>query len=119
LRDLAGFLYPERHRLAGGLVLLVGSTAISLLFPRVMGDVMDSCMHNAAGPGGAIFSPTSAAAALFGLSVVQAAFVGVRAQLLNQAGEAVAADMRRQTFRSLVLADSAFLDATATGELLR
>lgn len=118
LFDLAEFMYPERHRLAGGLVLLVGSTSISLLFPRVMGAVMDSCISGDAGPGGAAYSPASAALALFGLSVLQAVFVAARAQLLNRAGESVAADMRSRTFRSLVLADSAFLDATATGELV-
>ena len=73
LRELTEFLYPERHRLAGGVVLLVGSTSISLLFPHVMGDVLDSCMRGEAGPGGAVYSPASAAAALFGLSLLQAA----------------------------------------------
>ena len=118
LWDIRQFLYPERYRLAGGIVLLAGSTSISLVFPRVIGTVMDSCLSGETAPAGEVYSPTSAALVLFGLSVVQAIFVASRSQVLNRSGEAVATRLRQQTFKSLVFADCAFLDGMATGEML-
>ena len=67
------FLWPERWRLGGGFILLTASSSISLVFPRVMGEVMDGCLS-----GGGSCTPDTAAFALFALSSVQAGLVAYR-----------------------------------------
>uniref|UniRef100_A0A7S3SIB7 ABC transmembrane type-1 domain-containing protein n=1 Tax=Emiliania huxleyi TaxID=2903 RepID=A0A7S3SIB7_EMIHU len=107
------FLWPERWRLAGGFVLLTASSSISLVFPRVMGEVMDGCLS-----GGGSWTPDTAALALFALSGVQAGLVAYRGYIVNMAGESVSASLRSRAFSSLMLASTAFHDSAATGELL-
>lgn len=107
------FLWPERWRLAGGFVLLTASSSISLVFPRVMGEVMDGCLS-----GGGSWTPDTAALALFALSGVQAGLVAYRGYIVNMAGESVSASLRSRAFSSLMLASTAFHDSASTGELL-
>ena len=113
-RHLFRLAYPERQRFAGGLLLLAGSSSVSVVFPRVMGMVMDSALAG----GADAWSPGAAAGALLGLFGVQSIMVAVRGRILSVAGERIAARLRRETFSSLLLRhDMAFFDRTRSGEL--
>jgi ATP-binding cassette subfamily B protein len=113
-RHLLRLAWPERQRFAGGLVLLVGSSSISVVFPKVMGAVMDSCLAG----GGDSWTPAAAATALFGLFSAQSIMVAVRGRLMAVAGERVAARLRAETFTSLLLRhDVAFFDRVRSGDL--
>ena len=113
-RHLVRLAWPERQRFAGGLVLLVGSSSISVVFPKVMGAVMDSCLAG----GGDSWTPAAAATALFGLFSAQSIMVAVRGRLMAVAGERVAARLRAETFASLLLRhDVAFFDRVRSGDL--
>ena len=113
-RHLLRLAWPERQRFAGGLVLLVGSSSISVVFPKVMGAVMDSCLAG----GGDSWTPAAAATALFGLFSAQSIMVAVRGRLMAVAGERVAARLRAETFTSLMLRhDVAFFDRVRSGDL--
>ena len=111
---LVRLAWPERQRLAGGLVLLAGSSSISVAFPKIMGSVMDSCL---AGGDGA-WTPGMAAGALLLSLSVQSGMVAVRGRLLSVAGERVAARLRTETFASLMERhDIGFFDRSRSGEL--
>ncbi len=113
-RHLVRLAWPERRRFAGGLVLLVGSSSISVVFPKVMGAVMDSCLAG----GSDSWTPAAAASALFGLFGAQSIMVAVRGRLMAVAGERVAARLREETFASLLLRhDVAFFDRQRSGDL--
>ena len=106
--------WPERQRLAGGLVLLAGSSSISIVFPKVMGSVMDACLAGAQDG----WTPMSAAGALGLLFGAQSVMVAIRGRILAVSAERVAARLRKQTFSSLVLNhDLAFFDRERSGEL--
>ena len=112
--------WPERHGIAAGLVLLGGSSAISLVFPKVtmlglhpfrllrpaqrsarctqvMGHVMDLCLSGTADLG-----PSTAAAGLLALFGAQSFLVAARARVLVTVGERVANGLREKTFASLL-----------------
>ena len=106
--------WPERQRLGGGLVLLAGSSSISIVFPKAMGSVMDACLAGVQGG----WTPTGAAGALFLLFGAQAVMVAARGRILAVSAERVAARLRKETFASLVLKhDAAFFDRERSGEL--
>lgn len=112
---LVRLAWPERQRLAGGLVLLAGSSSISIVFPKVMGSVMDACLAGAATGG---WTPATAAAALSVLLGAQSVMVATRGRILTVAAERVAARLRTETFSSLVTKhDLAFFDRQRSGEL--
>jgi ABC-type multidrug transport system fused ATPase/permease subunit len=112
-RHLARLAWPERHRLGGGLLLLIGSSSVSLVFPKVMGTVMDSCL--AGSDGG--WTPVGAASALLLLTGAQSVMVAARGRLLAVAGERVAARLRTETFSTLFRHNVAFFDRSRSGEL--
>lgn len=100
-------------------MLLAGSSSISLVFPRVMGTVMDACLAGGAldGAGGG-WTPAAAAGMLLGLFGAQSLMVAARGRILTVAGERIAARLRSDTFSSLLLRhDVAFFDRNRSGEL--
>ena len=110
--------WPERHRLAAGFVLLAGSSSVSLVFPRVMGTVMDACLATGGGAVDGGWTPATAAGVLLGLFGTQSLMVAVRGRILTVAGERIAARLRSDTFASLLLRhDVGFFDRNRSGEL--
>jgi ABC-type multidrug transport system fused ATPase/permease subunit len=105
--------WPERQRLAGGLVLLAGSSSISVTFPKVMGGVMDACLAGAQSG----WTPATAAGAFCVLLGVQSGMVATRGRILAVSAERVAARLRRDTFASLLRHDLGFFERGRTGEL--
>ena len=112
-RHLIRLAWPERRRLAGGIVLLAGSSSISVVFPKVMGHVMDSCLAAASDA----WTPATAAGALLILFGAQSAMVATRGRILAVSAERVAARLRRETFASLLRHDMSFFDLGRSGEL--
>ena len=106
-------MWPERWRLAGGFALLAGSSVISLVFPKAVGEAMDVCLG-----GDGYWTPARAAGALCALFTVQSVMIGLRSHTLTAAGESISASLRRRTFRSLLEQELAFFDVTRSGELL-
>ena len=112
-QHVAELVWPERWRLAGGFALLAGSSVISLVFPKAVGEAMDVCLG-----GDGYWTPARAAGALCALFTVQSVMIGLRSHTLTAAGESISASLRRRTFRSLLEQELAFFDVTRSGELL-
>jgi ABC-type bacteriocin/lantibiotic exporter with double-glycine peptidase domain len=112
-QHVAELVWPERWRLAGGFALLAGSSVISLVFPKAVGEAMDVCLS-----GDGYWTPARAAGALCALFTVQSVMIGLRSHTLTAAGESISASLRRRTFRSLLDQELAFFDVTRSGELL-
>ena len=112
-QHVAALAWPERWRLAGGFALLAGSSVISLVFPKAVGEAMDVCLS-----GDGYWTPARAAGALCALFTVQSVMIGLRSLTLTAAGESISASLRRRTFRSLLNQELAFFDVTRSGELL-
>jgi hypothetical protein len=58
---------PEKHLIGGGLLLLAGTTSISIAVPKVMGDLVDFVMSDSV----AACTPYHAAGLLMGLFAAQ------------------------------------------------
>jgi ABC-type multidrug transport system fused ATPase/permease subunit len=98
----------------GAAVATLGvSTAISLLFPFAIGQVLDVAIH----PEGAR-APGVIAAGLLGLFLVQSATIVVRGALLNVSGERMAAQMRKDLFKHILAQDMAWFDRHRTGDVI-
>jgi hypothetical protein len=59
---------PEKHLIGGGLLLLAGTTSISIAVPKVMGDLVDFVMSS---DSVAAYTPYHAAGILMGLFAAQ------------------------------------------------
>ena len=81
-QHVAALAWPERWRLAGGFALLAGSSVVSLVFPKAVGEAMDVCLS-----GDGYWTPARAAGALCALFTVQSVMIGLRSHTLTAAGE--------------------------------
>ena len=112
MRQLLPRLRPHRGALLVATVMMLGSTAADLVFPRVVGVMFDSG-----------FSAESAStlnrAALFllALFVVQGAMTFASTYLLSATGERVVGQLRRDIFGHLLTFPPAFFADRRTGEL--
>jgi subfamily B ATP-binding cassette protein MsbA len=111
LRQLLPRLGPHRGPLFVATLMLVGSAAISLVFPRVVGRIVDSFQ------GGRPELLNSTAVVLLGLLVVQAVMNFFNTYLLSATGERVVAHLRRDLFGHLLTFPPAFFADRRTGEL--
>ncbi len=112
-QHLVRLAWPQRHRIAAGGTLLAVSSGISVAAPKVIGSMMDACLLGLDG-----WTPEAAAGTLGVLFGVQSVAVAARGRILSVAGERVAAQLRRETFGSLVRQQCAFFDTVKQGELL-
>ena len=112
-QQMGELIRPQASLLAGGLVLGVATTGVSLVFPMAMGSVLDISLS--ADP---TWTPQSASLALFGLFCGQSVLMIGRSQLLTIAGERLSCDLRTKTFANVARQDLTFFDQNNTGELL-
>ena len=113
LRRLAPFLYPYRWQIAAALVGLLLSSAVTLMIPALLRNVID-------------FGFTPAAIArlkiyFLPLLVAAAAWAGAtsfRFYYVTWLGERVIADIRRAVFDHVIGLTPAFFEVTRTGEVL-
>jgi subfamily B ATP-binding cassette protein MsbA len=112
LRQLLPRLRPHRGKLLVATVMLLGSSAAGLVFPRVVGRILDSAFvaqSRSELDGTALF--------LVGLFALQAVMNFVQAYLLSVTGEKIIAQLRMDLFGHLLRLPPAFFADRRTGEL--
>ncbi len=112
-RRLLSLARPEAGLLLGGTAALFVGSALSLVFPRGIGLLMEIVTT----PGGRERMDQLVAALFVVFLVVSVAGFG-RAYLYTLAGERVVVRLRRQLFGSIIRQEIGFFDAQRTGELV-
>lgn len=112
LRQLVPRLRPHRGKLAAATVMLLGSSAVGLVFPRVVGGLMDSAFLDRS-----MGELDRTALFLMVLFAIQAVMNFTQAYLLSLAGERIIAQLRMDLFHRLLGLPPAFFADRRTGEL--
>ena len=112
LRFLVPRVRPHAGPLAVATLMLLGSSAIGLVFPMIVGKLLDSAFVERSE--GMLDRIAAGLAVLF---VIQAVMTFVHHYLLGAAGERVIAQLRRDLFEHLLSLPPAFFAERRTGEL--
>ena len=112
LRRLYGFLGSYRKWLFIATIGVTMSAALGLVFPRIMGTLVDSALGD-----GDTVTLDRIALLLLGVFLVQAGFNYLRIMALSIVGEGVVADLRRAVFDRIVRLPVPFFDSRKTGEI--
>lgn len=112
LRLLAPRVSPYRWLLLQAGILLLLSTAIGLVFPLVVRELLDAAFL---ARNGELLNVI--AVGLLALYALQAVFVFGQSYLTASTSERVIADLRRDLFRSLIRQSAGFFDQRRVGEL--
>ncbi|MCP3973993.1 MAG: ATP-binding cassette domain-containing protein [bacterium] len=115
LRRLAWFLKPYRRRLAMAIGAVVVASAMGLVFPLVIGRLVDSALLESAA--GDTSTLNRIALALLAVFAVQALFNYVKQYQLAAVGEGVVADLRTGLYSHLMLLSVKFFESRKTGEI--
>lgn len=118
LARLLGYTKPYLGALALGMVAVALAGALSLAFPLLVRDLLNSAFAPGVTPAAARGALDRTAVLLFSLMAVQAVFNYFRANLLGRVGEQVVADIRRQLFGHLMRLEVDFFESRKTGEVL-
>ena len=113
LTRLFGLLRPYRGWLAVAIVGVVIAASLGLVFPRIMGGLVDTAL----GAEGSIGALDRIALLLFGVFLVQGVFNYLRIYALAVVGEGVVADLRRSVYDRIVRLPVPFFDGRRTGEI--
>ncbi len=113
LTKLFRFLRPYRWWLAVAFVGVVVAAALGLVFPRIMGGLVDTAL----GDTGTTATLDRIALALLGVFAVQGVFNYLRIYALSVVGEGVVADLRRSVYDRIVRLPVPFFDVRRTGEI--
>ena len=114
LRRLIGFVQPYKWHLAVAMIGVLVASGLGLVFPRIMGNLVDSVVGQTEG-GTAALNRT--ALFLAGVFLAQAAFNFVRVYFLSAMGEGIVADLRIRTYAHLMTLPVKFFDRRKTGEI--
>ena len=114
VRRLFVYAKPYRTRLIVGTSAVVVSAGLGLVFPQVIGTLVDTAFS---GDDADLESLDFYALALLGVFAVQAIFNYIRTYNLAVVGEGVVADIRRAVFDRVVRLPVPFFDARHTGDL--
>ncbi|MEO1538490.1 MAG: ABC transporter transmembrane domain-containing protein, partial [Pseudomonadota bacterium] len=112
LGALVPFLQPYRMLLAGAVVALVATAAISLVLPLAVRRVVDGFETSAE----ALLDNYFLAA--LGIALLLAVGSGLRFYLVTRLGERVVADIRKAVFDRMIGMSPAFYEKLMTGEVL-
>ena len=112
LRRLFAFIRPYRRSLAVATVGVVVSAGLGLVFPRIMGTMVDTALTDSSTK-----TLDTIALVLVVVFLIQAAFNYVRIYALSVAGEGVVADLRRAVFTQIIRLPVPFFDGRRTGEI--
>ena len=113
LRRLFATIRPYRRYLAIAIFGVIIASALGLVFPTIVGELVDSALATATD-----LAPLNRIALL--LVVIfffQAGFNFIRSYFLSIVGEAVVADLRIETYRHLLTLPVKFFDSRKTGEI--
>lgn len=112
LARLVGLARPHWRALSLATAALVLGSGISLMYPQAARLLIDEVFVE-----GSEWNLSTIGFALLGLFLVQSVFVSIRYYLFTVVGDRVVADLRQRLFRSIVVREMGFFDATKTGEL--
>ena len=113
LTKLFTLLRPYRRWLAVAVVGVVVSASLGLVFPRIMGGLVDSALVE----DGATGTLDRIALLLLAVFLIQGVFNYVRIYALAVVGEGVVADLRRAVYDRIVRLPVPFFDGRRTGEI--
>jgi len=114
LRRLFALVRPYRWYLAVATIGVVLASSLGLVFPRVMGNLVDTALDSATANTDSL---DRIALLLVVIFFLQAAFNFVRTYFLSAMGEAVVADLRIATYDHLMTLPVKFFDSRKTGEI--
>ncbi len=112
LTRLYRFLKPYRGRFALGLFFLLLSTSASLMFPKLLGEMVDL-----ANTGGLSHEITRTGLILLGILVGQALFAYTRTRLFVVVTEKTLASIRQHIYNHLIRLPMSFFSSRRVGEL--
>jgi ATP-binding cassette subfamily B protein len=112
LRRLLQLARPERKRLIVGSFFLAVGSAMSLLYPKAAGNIIDAAV---AGQNRDLID--RAALQMVIIALVQSIAVSLRYINFTIAGESVVTALREKLYRSVLSQEIAFFDERRTGEL--
>ena len=115
-RKLLVFARPEVRPLSAAVLFLGVSTGASLLWPAMMGQIMDIATQ--APSESMLSSPAGLAAAMFGISTVSSLSRAAQTVLLTVAGERISKRLRQRLFAAILRQKTDFFDEHRTGELV-
>jgi subfamily B ATP-binding cassette protein MsbA len=114
LAHMFTFTRPYRVRLTVGTVAVIVSAGLGLVFPAIVGSLVDSVVPGATDD---ITRLDRFGAMLFAVLIVQALFNYLRVYQLGVVGEGVVADLRRAVFDRVVRLPVPFFDRNLTGDV--
>src|SRR6185436_11383773 len=101
LRRLLGYVRPYRLHLAAAIVATLVATGLALVFPRIVGQLVDVVFIDPLSRGDTS-ALDQAVVLLLGVALLQAAFGAAQSYLLMYTGEGVVADLRRALYAHLL-----------------
>ncbi len=110
---LVALVAPHRKILVAGFVSLIIGTGMTLVYPRLVGLLLDTVIA-----GKDLAGLNRVILVLLGVFAVQSVFNFARAYLFTKVGERVVTDLRQRLYEALSIQDIAFFDARRTGELI-
>jgi len=111
LMRLFRFVQPHRGTFAGGMVFLILSSLSVLVFPMLMGDLIDSARH------GTIEGINRIGLILIGVFVLNAVFSYFRIYLFAKVTQKTLALLRQTTYNHLITLPMVFFSGRRVGEL--
>ena len=115
LRRLLTFIRPYRKHFTLAMVGVLVSSGLGLVFPRIMGSLVDSALVPAVGT--ETTQLDSIAILLLGVFFAQGAFNYLRIYYLSAMGEGIVADLRSHVYAHIMTLPVKFFDARKTGEI--
>ena len=115
LRRLLAFVRPYRKRMALAITAVVIASAMGLVFPLVVGRLVDSALSESAA--GDTSTINRIALGLLGVFAIQAVFNYIQQYQLAAVGEGVVADIRTGLYSHLMLLSVKFFEDRKTGEI--
>lgn len=111
-RRLMSLARPQARRLVAGTAFLLIASGLGLVFPKVVGDLIDQALK--AGDRARI---DSIALTMVAVALLQGVAMAMRYYLFTTAGERVVTKLRQDLFGSLMSQEVGFFDERKTGEL--
>ena len=113
LKKLLSFVKPYWTPLVVSIIATAISSGLSLVFPQVVGNLVNGALKVGAGTS----SLDQSALLLFGVFLVQAVFNFVRTLTSARAGEGTVADLRSSLFEHIMRLPLRFFESRRTGEI--
>jgi len=117
LSGLQPFVRPYRGRIAVASLFLVGAALTTLLFPVVLGQLIDAGLVPK-DRGAQLFALREHFLLLFGVGLLLGLLSAARYYMVTWLGERITADVRAAVYRRVIQHSPAFFETTRTGEVL-